>query len=214
MRWRGSRFRRWITWLRSLLKDKAALDFDGGLGSESGFDDLVAMPSKRQRHLTKATQPGLRSLAGRPRVSGFRSVETYRPPIMLGSLSRTSQVNEVFSSNRVSIKALSVPISNLKRLSITTQLYSEIRSRQGSSIQTAHRGKPRTRLVAGMRSMVETSSQNRPEQTLSDSKNPRSATFSPPFSTRPKPNQGSAKPGREPPLWLSLGPHLARQFRK
>lgn len=214
MRWRGSLFRRWITWLRSLLKDKEALDFDGGLGSESGFDDLVAMPSKRQGHLTKGTHPGLRSLAGRPWVTGFRSVEKSRPPIMLGSLSRTSQVNEVFSSNRVSIKALNDHISGIKRLSTTTQLYSEIRFRQGSSIQAVRPEKPRMKLVAGLRSMAETPSQNRPEQTLSDSKSPQSATFSPPFSTRPKPNQGSAKPGREPPLWLSLGPHLDRQFRK
>lgn len=214
MRWRGSRFRRWITWLRSLLKDKDSLDFDGGPGSESGFDDLVAMPSKRQRHLTKGTQPGLRSLAGRPWVTGFRSVEKSRPSIMMGSPLRTSQVKEVFSSNRVTIKALSVPIFNVKRLSATTQLYSEIRSRQGSSIQAARPEKPRMRLVAGLRSMAETPSQIRPEQTPSDSKSPQSATFSPPFSTRPKPNQGSTKPGREPPLWLSLGPHLARQFRK
>lgn len=214
MRWRGSRFRRWITWLRNLLTHKEPLDFDGGLGSESGFDDLVAMPSNRQRHLTKGTQPGLRSLAGRPSVSGFRSLKTYRPSIKLGSPSRTSQVNEVFSSNRVSFKALSVPISNVKRLSATTQLYSEIRFRQGSSIQAVRPEKPRMRQMAGLRSMAETPSQNRPVQTLSDSKSPQSATFSPPFSTRPKPNQGSAKPGREPPLWLSLGPHLARQFRK
>lgn len=214
MRWRGSRFRRWITWLRSLLTQKEPLDFDGGLGSESGIDDLFAMPSMRQRHPIKAAQPGLRFLAGRPSVSGFRSLKTYRPSIKLGSPSRTSQAKEVFSSNRVSIKAQSVPISSFKSLSTTTQLYSEVGFRQGSSIQAAWPEKPRMRIVAGLRSMVETSSQNRPVQTLSDSNYPQSATFSPPFSTRTKPNQGSAKPGREPPRWLSLGPHLARQFRK
>lgn len=214
MKWRGSRFRRWITWLRSLLRAREGFDFDWPPDSEPDIIDQESNRSRRQRLFRKEMRHGLRPFKTKPLMSDFRKDGGSRPLITVDRSFRTSLTREDPSSGRVSIKARSYPIASFKRPNPKTQTQAEIRSRQSSAAQTVRPERGRVRILEELRSMTETSLQNQPEQSLTDSKSPESATFSPPLSTRPRHKPKPAKPGREPPLWLSLGPYLARQLKQ
>jgi hypothetical protein len=214
MRWRGSRLRRWITWLRNLLRLREGLDFDWPSDSESDSVHQESQRSRRQRLFRKEMRHGLRPFKTKPLMSDFRKAGGSGPQITVNRSFRTSLTREDLSSDRTFFQARSYLIASFKRLNPKTQIQAQIRSLQTSAAQTVRPERGRVRSLQVLRSMAETSLQNQPEQSLIDSRKPESATFSPPFSTRLRHKPKPAKPGREPPLWLSFGPHLARQLKQ
>ena len=214
MKWRGSRFRRWITWLRSLLRVREGFDFVWPPDSEPDSVDQESHRSRRQRLFRKEKHRRLRPFTRRPLMTDFRKARGSRPQITVDRSSRTSLTREDPSSGRTSIQARSYSTTSFKRLNPKTRIQAEIRSRQTSAAQTVRPERGRVRGLQVLRSMAERPLQNQPEQSLTDSREPESATFSPPSYTRPRHKPKPAKPGREPPLWLSLGPHLARQLKQ
>jgi hypothetical protein len=214
VKWRGSRFRRWITWLRSLLRVGEGFDFEWPQDFESDFVHEESQRSRRQRFFRKEKNQGLRFLGRSPFMSDFRKGERPRRPIIADPSSRYRQLREILPTNRTRKNSSSPPFLVFRKPKARGMISAEPRSYRAPTTPAARSERGRIRALDEVKLMAERPLQNQPEQSLTDSKNPESATFSPPFSTRLRHKPKPAKPGREPPLWLSLGPHLARQLKQ
>lgn len=222
MRWRGSQIRRWISWLRSLLRNRegdgfesltdleAAPDLGSGFGSESTGSQLP-----RQRDLErKWVRPGLKGHEVRWARSGFRLAYRSLLSEVDGLTLRADKSRTDLQKRRVYKKPSAHLFTGLKTPISKTVAQTAVRSHWSSANKFFRPETSRRQSLDELKLIAETVSKNWSTQALSDSNRHKSATFSPPNSPRLVQKPQPAKPGREPPLWLSLGPHLARQIKQ
>lgn len=222
MKWRGSRFRRWIFWLKSLLRVREGvgfeplpdLDIDSDLGSGFASGSSVSSFPRRRNLEREWVRTGLKGREHRWVGSGLRMAHKSLLPELPGSPLRSGRGRAAFQKSRVYKKQSAILFSGIRHPLLHLAAQTEVRSRWASANKASQPEARRRRSLDELKSLAEKLPKIWSSQAPADSNRHKSATFSPPLSPRLVQKPKPAKPGREPPLWLSLGPHLARQIKQ
>lgn len=220
MRWRGSQFHRWIAWLKSLLKVRDRFDPELMESPSIEAESLPGAASTRKRRVASQPQSEARSLRKSSLVSEFRKGPQIGLLTKADATFRRAQLRGILQPDRTLARTpdLNTTGSFGPRPANRTKIRPDSRLLRGNTSRALRTQQGRNRILDELKAMVDSPPKSQPKQVQVDPINPKSATFSPPFKTpfaaQPRERKTSAKPGREPPLWLSLGPNLARQFKK